>query len=179
MRSALLCIYHLSYSWTPRVRSASECMVNACMAVASSVYSLGGGVRVGGPLQESRERSAVECPAGSPNGPGTGTAASPRRRVLRARDARAAAASSPLASTRSGRPPSGGERCDPTERPRGAARRTVPPLTAAGRLATPPARGPAARGRRDRARAADPACSRTRSNFGRITQKCMTRQVVK
>ena len=175
MRSALLCIYHLSYSWTPRVRSASECMVNACMAVASSVYSLGGGVRVGGPLQESRERSAVECPAGSPNGPGTG----PRRPAPPARppSARRASRCSLEPSSLDALRPSGGERCDPTERPRGAARRTVPPLTAAGHAGHAPRAGPAAR--RSTGPARDPACSRTRSNFGRITQKCMTRQVVK
>jgi hypothetical protein len=176
MRSALLCIYHLSYSWTPRVRSASECMVNACMAVASSVYSLGGGVRVGGPLQESRERSAVECPAGSPNGPGTG----PRRPAPPARppSARRASRFSLEPSSLDALRPSGGERRDPTERPRGAARRTVPPLTAAGRWPLPPvAVRPPPDGATGPAR--DPACSRTRSNFGRITQKCMTRQVVK
>lgn len=164
MRSALLCIYHLSYSWTPRVRSASECMVNACMAVASSVYSLGGGVRVGGPLQESRERSAVECPAGSPNGPGTG----PRRPPAGASSERAtrepAAASSPLASTRSGRPAASGA-TRPSDR--GAQRAgPVPPLTAAGRWPTPPVRA-ARRGATGPAR--DPACSRTLPGPGRIS----------
>jgi len=153
MRSALLCIYHLSYSWTPRVRSASECMVNACMAVASSVYSLGGGVRVGGPLQESRERSAVECPAGSPNGPGSGTG--PRTGVpppARPPSARRASRCSLEPSSLDALRPSGGERRDPTERPRGAARRTVPPLTAAGHAGHAPRAGPAA-ATRDRARA--------------------------